>query len=39
MRVLTYKVKKENIKKLKSYLQKQDYEKSNNAKRRCTRVK
>ncbi len=39
MRVLTYKVKKENIKKLKSYLQKQDNEKPNNAKRRCTRVK
>ena len=39
MRVLTYKVKKENIKKLKSYLQKQEDEKLNNAKRRCTRVK
>jgi len=39
MQVSTYKVKKENIKKLKSYLQKQEDEKSNNAKRRRTRVK
>jgi len=39
MRVSTYKIKQENITKLKSYLTKKENEKSDKSKRRCTRIK
>lgn len=39
MQVSTYKIKQENITKLKSYLTKKENEKSDKSKRRRTRVK